>query len=132
MKQHLLVWTLIVAAALAVGCVTKVSGGRTPGVPFMKDRIEGRYAKPVDMVFAAAKDVVASQGILSNETILHSDTNQVKTLTGKVEQRTVYIRVAPIDAEVTSVLVQARTSAGATDIDLAHQLEKLIALRMVQ
>lgn len=132
MKIKFFAVVLALAAVVAGGCVTKVSGGRTAGVPFVKDRVEGRYQRPVDTVFAAARDVVSREGVLNNESILHSETNQVKTLVGKVERRTVYIKVEPVDAEVTSVMVQARTSAGASDMDMAHQLEKLIALRMVQ
>ena len=123
---------LALAAVVAVGCVSKVTGGRRAGVPFVKDQVEGRYERSVDMVFAAAKEVVSSQGTLSNESILHSETNMVKTLIGKVEKRSIYIKVQPIDATVTSVYVQARTSAGASDMDMAHQIEKLIALKMVQ
>lgn len=132
MKMKFLAVVMALAAVVAVGCVSKVTGGRRAGVPFVKDRVEGRYEKPVDMVFAAAKEVVSTQGTLSNESILHSETNQVKTLIGKVEQRTIYIKVQPVDPTVTSVYVQARTSAGSSDLDMAHQIEKMIALKMVQ
>lgn len=132
MNIKFLALVLVIAGVVASGCVKKVSGGRTAGVPFVKDRIEGRYQRPVDTVFAAAKDVISKEGTLNNESIQHSETNTVKTLIGKVEQRTVYVKVAPVDAEITSVMVQARTSAGASDLDMAHQIEKLIALRLVQ
>jgi hypothetical protein len=87
----------------------------------------------VDVVFIAAKNVLAEWGSLNNESILHSETNQaVKTLTGKVEQRTVYVRVEPVQPTVTSVMVQTRTKGGTSDLDLAHRIEKEIALRLVQ
>lgn len=132
MNTKLLAALLAVATLLGAGCVRNVSGGRTAGVPFVKDKIEGRYQRSVDEVFNAAKAVVAARGILNNESILHSETNQVKTLTGRVDQRTVYVRVEPVEPKVTSVVVQTRIPGGGTDLDLAHQLEKQIALRLVQ
>jgi len=132
MNTKVLVGVLALAALLAAGCVKNVSGGRTAGVPWVKDRIEGRYQRPVDVVFNAAKDVVLENGILNNESVLHNETNQVKTLVGKVNQRSVFIRVSPVEPKVTSVIVQARIPGGGADVDLAHQLEKQIALKLIQ
>ena len=96
----------------------------------MKDKIEGRYERPVDEVFNAAKDVIRANGTLTKESILSSETNVVKAVEGRVNQRSVWVRVEQIDPKVSSVQVQARTKAGGTDIDLAHQLEKEIALKL--
>lgn len=122
----------LTTALVAAGCVKKVSGGRTAGVPFIKDKIEGRYVRSMDDVFTAAKAVIIDMGILQTEGVVHGDTNQVKTVVGKVNQRTVYVRVQPVDASVTSVTVQTRAPGGGSDIDLAHQIEKQIALKLVQ
>jgi hypothetical protein len=54
----------------------------------------------------------------------------VKTVEGKVNQRTVWVRVEAVDPKVTEVTVQTRTPGGLSDIDLAHQLEKEIALKL--
>ncbi len=116
---------------VAVGCVDTVSGRKTGGVPFIKDSVEGRYERPLDAVFNAAKDVVSAVGVLRNESILHGETNTVKTVEGKINQRNVWIRVEGVAPNITSVIVQTRTSGGATDIDLAHQVEKDIALKLV-
>ncbi len=116
---------------LVAGCVNTVSGGRTAAVPFMKDTVEGRYERSVDEVFTAAKDVIAKNGVLNTESILHGETNLVKTAIGKVNQRTVYIRVEPSTPKITAVAVQARNQNGAADIELAHDIEKQIALRLV-
>jgi hypothetical protein len=118
--------------ALAAGCVRTVAGSKTAAVPFVKDRIEGRYERSVDEIFNAAKDVVRANGTLLKESSLPSETNMVKTVEGKVNQRSVWVRVEQIDPKVSSVLVQARTRAGGTDIDLAHEIEKQIALRLVR
>jgi len=50
-------------------------------------------------------------------------------LRGKVNQRNVWIRVAAETPQVTQVTVQARTGVGG-DVDLAHELEKEIALKL--
>jgi hypothetical protein len=121
--------TMLGAGLIAAGCVSTVNDRSTAGVPFTKDRVEGRYSRTVDQVFQAAKDVVRKNGVLVNESILYQ-TNLVKTIEGKVNQRSVWIRVEPVDPKITSIVVQARTSGGGSDIDLAHELEKQVALAL--
>jgi len=99
-------------------------------MPFIKDRVEGRYERSVDQVFQAARDVVKKNGVLVNESTLYGETNTVKTVEGKVDQRNVWVRVESVDPKVTSVVVQTRTPAGGSDLDLAHELEKEIALEL--
>jgi len=117
---------------IATGCVRTVSGTKTAAWPLVKDRIEGRYERPVNEVYDAAKAVIVSNGVLSNEYILHETTNSVRALEGKVKQRTVWIRVESVDPTVTAVTVQARTKGGGKDIELVHELEKQIALKLVK
>ncbi len=99
-------------------------------MPFIKDKVEGRYERSVNQVFEAAKAVVKRNGVLVNETTLYSETNAVKTVEGKVNQRSVWVRVEAVDPKVTAVTVQTRTSGGGSDLDLAHELEKEIALEL--
>lgn len=132
MKFSMFLGVFLVLAMAATGCVKKVSGGATAGMPFVRDSVQGQYQRPVETVFTAAREVLRENGSLSSESIQHGDTNQVKTLVGKVDQRTVYVRVAPVDASITSVRVQARTSGGGADLYLAHELEKQIALKLVR
>jgi len=117
---------------VGAGCISTVDDRKTAGVPFIKDRVEGRYERSVDQVAAAAKQVVTSNGVLVNETVLYNQTNAVKTIEGKVNQRTVWVRIESLDPKVTAVTVQTRTSGGGSDIDLAHEIEKQIALKLVQ
>ena len=131
MKSMILVG-LLGALIVAAGCVKTVAGRNTVGVPGIKDRVEGRYERPLDEVFKAAKEVIIANGILSNEAILHGETNTVKTAEGKINQRTVWVRVEGVEPKVTSVAVQTRTSGGGSDIDLAHEIEKQIALKLVR
>jgi hypothetical protein len=119
-----------VGALLLAGCVDTVGGRKTAGVPFVKDKVEGRYERPLAQVYDSAREVLSTSGSLVNETTLHGDTNLVKTIQARVESRTVWVRVSPVDEKVTSVIVQARTSGGGVDINLAHDVEKQIALRL--
>ena len=111
-------------AVLVAGCVNTVDGRQNPGVPFVKDKIEGSYQRPVAQVFAAAKEVLAFNGVLTGENTINN------SLEAKVNTRTVWVRVDKTDEKVTRVLVQARTKGGAADIDLAHEIEKQIALKL--
>ena len=118
------------AVLVGLGCVGTVNDRTVAGVPFIKDRVEGRYERPVEPIFKAAKDVVGRLGTLANESTLYSQTNTVKTVQGKVNQCSVWVRVESIDPKVTAVIVQTRKPSGTSDLDLAHQIEKEIALEL--
>src|SRR5689334_6606065 len=131
MKEKIFL-ALMGASLIGAGCVPTVTGRTSVGVPFIKDRVEGHYERPLDQVFDAAKEVVKFNGAIVNESILHTETNMVKTVEGKVNQRTVWVRVEAMDPKVTGVIVQTRTTGGMSDLDLAHEIEKQIALKLVR
>ena|SRR5947209_520057 len=122
---------LIGALAVLTGCVGTVSGEKTGAVPFVKDSFEGRYPRSVDEVFAASKGVVAEMGVLDKHGTLEAQTNAVRYVEGKINQRRIWIRVEAIEPKVTAVTVQVRTSGGGTDMDLTHQIDKNIMLRLL-
>lgn len=125
---------LMGTAVLAAGCVNTVTGERTVGVPFVKDKAESRYNVPADRVFDAAKRVIKEDGTLTHEGSYYGQTNAanaVMTLQGKVNDRTVWVAVAQEDPKVSSVTTQARTEAGGTDMDLAHQIDKQILEKLM-
>ncbi len=120
-------------ALITAGCVGTVNGRKTAAVPFTsKDKVQGYYERSVDMVFDASKAVIKYNGTLVNESIMHDATNSVRTIEGRVNQRKVWVRVEGMDPKTTAVVVQARTSGGGSDIELAHELEKQIALKLVK
>lgn len=131
MKTKILMGLLGVALITA-GCVGTVTGRKTAAMPFVKDRVTGYYERSVDVVYEASKTVVKFNGTLVNESILHDSTNAVRTVEGRVNMRKVWIRVESTDPKTTAVIVQTRTAGGSTDIDLAHELEKQIALKLVR
>jgi hypothetical protein len=120
---------LVGAVIVAVGCVDTVTGDKTGGLP-IPDKMSGRYERPLEQVFDAAKDVVKFNGTLVKESIMHTETNMVKTVEGRVNQRSVWVRVESVDPKVTQVMVQTRTQAGGSDLPLAHEIEKQIALKL--
>lgn len=123
---------LAMAAVLfaTIGCVQTVTDRKTPAIPGLKDSFENRYERTVDQAFDAAKAVVSNSGVMNSESILHNQTNMVKTIEGKVNQRSVWVRIEGIDPKITSVTVQARTPGGAPDMDLTHQLATEIAVKL--
>jgi hypothetical protein len=126
-------FAILLGALLAgSGCVSTVDEHSTAGVPFVKDKVGGQYERTVDQIAAAARQVITSNGVLVNETTLYKHTNPVKTVEGKINQRSVWVRIESIDPKVSAVTVQTRTAGGGSDLDLAHEVEKQIALKLVQ
>ena len=115
---------------LAAGCISTVSGTKSPAMSFGEDRFSGRYERTPDQVYQAAVTMINPDGKLLTEYIPHDATNNVRSLYGKVNERNVWISVAPVDSKITEVTVQARTRAGYRDQDLVHELEKEIALQL--
>ncbi|HEY1173580.1 MAG TPA: DUF3568 family protein [Verrucomicrobiae bacterium] len=125
MKKNWMILLAAVAMAISfTGCVSTVDGHKKAGVPFIKDKIISSYERPVAQIFAASKEVLAANGVLNREDTIN------KTIEAKVNQRTVYVKVSEVDPNVTQVIVQVRTKAGASDIDLAAEIDKQIALRL--
>jgi hypothetical protein len=132
MKMKLFL-SLVATVIIATGCVNTVSGRKAAAVPLIKDRVEGRYERPAAQVFGAAKLVITENGVLINEVTRHSATNaNIYALEGRVQERKVFVSVQELDPKVSAVVVQVRTTAGGRDLDLAHELEKQIALKLVR
>ena len=128
---------VVITLALAVtGCVGTVDGNRAGGLPLIRNKMETLYDRPADEIFAAAKEVVAQNGVLINEGILFGQTNAVnqiaRTLTGSVNERRVWIRVQQVEPKVASLIIQTITKGGGSDLDLAASLDKQIALKLVR
>ena len=124
MKKSLSAIALGVAVVVSSGCYSTQEGRSKFGTPWAKDTIESRYERPVDQVFAAAKDTLAFNGTLTGENTI------AKTLAASIDNRTVWIKVDEIEPRVSRINVQTRKSGGAPDIYLASELDKQIALRL--
>jgi hypothetical protein len=122
---------LVGTALITGGCVKTVSDTHAPAVWFGKDRVEGRYERGIDQVYRAAFTVIGKNGVVVTEYIPHDTSNGVRSLMGKVNDCKVWVRVASEDdPKITSIVVEARTKWGNSNIELAHELEKEIALQL--
>ena len=120
------------AALVATGCVKTVSDSHSVAMTWSTDQISARYQRSIEQVYQAAVTVIQNNGVVISEYIPHDTTNIVRALTGKVNQRNVWIRVmSDPQPGITDVTVQARTKV-AGDADLAHELEKEIALQLAR
>ena len=119
-----------VAAIVATGCVKTVTDSNALATTWSKDSVAGRYNRTVDQVYQAATVVVQKNGVLLTEYIPHDNTNNVRSLMGRVNDRKVWVRVASVDQRTSQVDVQARSKWGVSDVELVHQLEKEIALEL--
>jgi hypothetical protein len=117
---------------VTAGCVSTVTDTHTAAVPLQRDRVEGRYQRPVDQVYQASVQVIQNNGVVITEFIPHDTTNTVRSLRGKANQCDVWLRVEAVDPRITAVTVEARTKWGGSNIDLAHELEKEIALQLAR
>jgi hypothetical protein len=101
-------------------------------MPFGRDSVGGRYQRSVDEVYGAAIKVINTDGTLLTEYIPHDTTNTVRALKGRVNQNTVWMRVEAVDPQISQIMVEARTKMGIQDLDMAHELEKEVALQLAR
>ena len=87
---------------LLPGCVGTEDGHSVAGVPFTKDTIVSRYARPVSQLAAATRAVLNRNGKL----LLDNAVNN--TFEAKVNQHTVWVKLTDVDGKITEVMVQAR------------------------
>ncbi len=118
------------AAIIVTGCVHTVSDTSTFAVSYGKDSMAGRYQRDLETVYKASVAVVQSDGVLLTEYVPHDYTNAVRSLQGRVNDCKVWIRVEQVDPKISQVDVEARTKWGRVDLDLVHELEKEIALKL--
>jgi hypothetical protein len=94
------------------------------GVPFTKDSIVSRYARPVAQLTAATRTVLNRNGkILIDNSVNNS-------FEAKVNQHTVWVKVTDIDGRITEVIVQARGKM-AGDVETAAEISKQIGMMLV-
>ena len=129
MKTNMLV-VLLGGLVLAAGCVSTVNDRHAAAVPFVKDQFESRYERTPDQVYAAAEEVLKSNGTILRMSVINPGANAVKTLEGKVDTSNVWMRVEAVDPKVTSVTVQVRTKGGGSDLQLTQELQKQIAVKL--
>ncbi|MBX3733944.1 MAG: hypothetical protein KF791_15315 [Verrucomicrobiae bacterium] len=126
MKQLLVAALLAAVVGASSGCYSTETGRTKFGMPFAKDSIISRYSRPVPVVFAAAKEVLAFNGTLTSENLIDN------TLTARADSKTIYVKVTEPEAGIAEIATQVRGSAGGPDLDLAAEIDKQIALKLSQ
>jgi hypothetical protein len=109
---------------LLPGCIGTQDGHSVAGVPFTKDRIVSRYARPVAQLTAVTRTVLNRNGKLLVDNSINN------TFEAKVNQHTVWVKVADVDGKITEVTVQARGGM-AGDVDLAAEISTQIGMMLV-
>ena len=128
----------LIFAALAgiivvtAGCVSTVTDTSSPALTWSTDKISARYQRSVDQVYQAAVTVVQNNGVVLTEYIPHDTTNTVRALSGKVNQKNVWVRVEAVDPKITELTIQARSSWGISDVALASELVTEVALQLAR
>ncbi len=124
---------ILAGVALGVaGCVNTVNDQKTAGIYLSRDKVSGNYKFPLNTVYEASKRALSSLGQMTRESTLLESTNQVRTLEGKVQDTDVWIRVEAASPQVTAVTVQARSTWVGSNVPVAHEVEKQIALELAR
>lgn len=125
MKNVAVVLTLLTGLVIVTpGCYQTMDNRSKMGVPFKKDKIGGQYERPVEQVQAGARKVLQFNGTVISDDIVN------RVIVGKVDTRTVYVKLTEVEPSLTQVTVQARTKGGGADVDLAAEIDKQIALQL--
>jgi hypothetical protein len=106
------------------GCYSTADGNKRTGMPFLKDSVVGRYERPLDQIYEAAVEVLRFNGTVVSENRINN------SLTARVDNNTVWVRVQEESSTITQLEVQARGRWGGPDVDLASEMEKQIALQL--
>jgi hypothetical protein len=117
---------------VTAGCVSTVTDTSSPALTWSTDKISARYQRSVDQVYQAAVTVVQNNGVVLTEYIPHDTTNTVRALSGKVNQKNVWVRVEAVDPKITELTIQARSSWGISDVALASELVTEVALQLAR
>ena len=92
------------AALAAAGCVSTVSDTHTFASTWGRDTLSNRYLRPMDPVYQAAVTVIQNSGTLTREFITPGTNNiPIRSLSGKVNQSEVWVRVEAVDSKTTQV-----------------------------
>ena len=124
-------FAILAGVALGVaGCVSNVAEPKPGSMPGYRDRVERRFDRPLNDVFEASKRALNTYGNITAESAFSTATNQVRTMSGSVNQSKVWMRIEGVTPSATLVTVQMRAVMGGTDLTMANELENRIALEL--
>jgi hypothetical protein len=121
--KSLCLTTVLGSLLLATGCYQTQEGRLKAGMPFSSDTFEAKYERPLEEVYQAARKTLAYNGTITSENTVS------RTITAKIDTRTVWMRVEQAEPMISRLLVQAR-NGGRADLPLAAELDKQTALNL--
>ena len=99
---------------VTAGCVSTVTETSSPALTWSTDKISARYQRSVDQVYQAGVFGHPEQSPASSPNTSHTTpANTVRALSGKVNQKNVWVRVEAVDPKITELTIQAEP-AGAS------------------
>jgi PBP1b-binding outer membrane lipoprotein LpoB len=110
MKMKILALALGGLTLVLTGCVSTLDGKHEGGMPLVRDTVEGRYERPVDQVMKAAQDTISYNGVLTVHNVINN------TLEGKVDKRTVWMKVEKLTDEMTKLTMPATAPSRAANV----------------
>jgi hypothetical protein len=121
------------ATLVITGCVRTATDNHAFATTWSKDNIVSRYNRSADQVYSAAVKVVINNGAVTREFITPTTNTlgAVRSFSAKVNQKEVWVRVSPVTVQDATLEVQARSSWGVSDVDLAAYIDKQVALQLM-
>ena len=111
-------------AAISVGCISTPQGKQF-GLPGVRDTVVSRYERPMDQVINSAREVLSRTGTITGDDVVNN------AVSAKINNRSVWVTVSEVEPLVTEVKVRVRSSRGASDLVMAAEIDKQIALGLV-
>jgi hypothetical protein len=121
MKLRFLVCVVVLVGTLGLtGCVSTLDGRHQVGWPLSDDTLVSLYERTPKECWTASKDVLTHDGQIVAEDF------QRNTIEASRANKSVWVRVEPVDQKVTRVTIQVRSA----DMELAAQIQTEIAVRL--
>ena len=111
-------------AAISVGCISTPQGKQF-GVPGVRDTVVSRYERPLAQVINSAREVLSRTGSITGDDVVNN------AVSAKIDNRSVWVTVAEVEPLVTEIKVRVRSSRGTSDLAMAAEIDKQIALGLV-
>ena len=111
-------------AAISVGCISTPQGKQF-GVPGVRDTVVSRYERPLAQVINSAREVLSRTGSITGDDVVNN------AVSAKIDNRSVWVTVAEVEPLVTEIKVRVRSSRGTSDLVMAAEIDKQIALGLI-
>lgn len=121
MKLRIFLGSILAVCTLwLTGCVGTLDGRHEVGWPLNDDTLISLYERTPKECWTASRDVLAHDGQIVAEDF------QRNTIEAAKANKTIYVRIEPVDLKVTRVTIQVRGA----DMELAAQIQTEIAVRL--